>query len=215
MKRANITNGANFNRYFEDTFFEPGIPFNEAMMVGNSSSKLFSEEFCLKRAGELHTPIEEYNRNMSGFLQLMKNLNEVEEVVLWFGADTFCQLNLLTVLTYLEQINYAGRIFTVTIDDESFEVLREKSQVTLGEYRKLYDSTILQKVQPPCGDSVMCRAFALYFDYLSDDGSLARMVKDNPGLPVKALAVKLLNASREYGISDLMAYALIEKYAQK
>ncbi|RDY27710.1 hypothetical protein CHL78_008285 [Romboutsia weinsteinii] len=212
MKRANITNGEYFNQYFEDTYQEKGIPFNEAIMVGNSTTDIFSDNFCIKRAYELKVSVEEYYQKLHSFFELIKDLKSHEEIVLWFGTDTFCQLNLLTILSFLETQKYEGSVFTVIINDESCDIVREKTSASLIGYKELYDNTILHKKLSQFDDTIMNQAISLYFDYLSDCGKLAMIVKNNSSLSENELIKKLLLESKEYGISDLQAYALIQKY---
>lgn len=215
MKKANITNGEYFNRYFEDTFREKGIPFNEAMMVGDSTDDVFSDNFCIKRAFELKVSVEVYYEKLNLFFELIKDLKCYEEIILWFGTDTFCQLNLLTILCFLETQKYEGNVFTVIIDDENFNIVREKTSVSLSGYKKLYKNIILHKEPTQCDDPIMNLAISLYFDYLSDYGKLSMIVKNNATLSENELIKKLLLESREYGISDLQAYELIQKYKRE
>lgn len=212
MKIANITNGEFFNQYFEKTFRKKGIPFNEAMMVGSSTANVFSNDFCIKRASELNVSVEEYYQKLHMFFDLIKELKCYEEIVLWFGKDTFCQLNLLTILCLLETQKYEGNVFTVLIDDESRDIVREETPISLGGYQNLYYNTILHKKSSQCNDPIMSQAISLYFDYLSDYGKLAMIVKNNTSLSDNELVKKLLFEGKDYGISDLQAYDLIQKY---
>lgn len=215
MKIANITNGEVFNKYFERTFCTKGIPFNEAIMVGNSTSNVFSNEFCINRASQLNVSIEEYYKKLNAFFKFIKELEQYEEIILWFGSDTFCQLNLLTILCFLETRKYKGNVFTVIIDDESFNIIREKTSITLVSYPELYEKILLNKEYVKCNDSIMDKAISLYFDYLSDKGKLAMIIKNNNTLSENQLIEKLLLEGTDYGISDLQAYHLIKKYLLK
>ena len=215
MKIANITNGEVFNQYFERTFCTKGIPFNEAIMVGNSTSNVFSNEFCINRASQLNVSIEEYNKKLTAFFKFIKELEQYEEIILWFGLDTFCQLNLLSILYFLETRKYKGNVFTVIIDDESFNIIREKTHITLVSYQELYEKILLNKEYIKCNDSIMDKAISLYFDYLSDKGKLAMIIKNNNTLSENQLIEKLLLEGTDYGISDLQAYHLIKKYLLK
>lgn len=215
MKIANITNGEVFNQYFERTFCTKGIPFNEAIMVGNSTSNVFSNEFCINRAYQLNVSIEEYYKKLNAFFKFIKELEQYEEIILWFGSDTFCQLNLLTILCFLETQKYKGSVFTVIIDDESFNIIQERTYITLGSYQELYEKVLLNKEYVKCNDSIMDKSISLYFDYLSDKGKLAMIIKNNSILSENQLIEKLLLEGRSYGISDLQAYQLMKKYLLK
>lgn len=211
MKIANIKNGEVFNQYFERTFYTKGIPFNEAIMVGNSTSHVFSNEFCINRASQLNASIEEYYKKLNAFFKFIRELEQYEEIILWFGSDTFCQLNLLTILCFLETRKYKGNVFTVIIDDESFNIIRGKTPITLVSYQELYEKILLNKEYVKCNDSIMDKAISLYFYYLSDKGKLAMIIKNNNTLSENQLIEKLLLEGMDYGISDLQAYHLIKK----
>ena len=57
------------------------------------------------------------------------------------GDETFCQINLLGVLTMLEQGNFKGNVVINIVDESSNKVIRKHNNVELGnftlEYKKL------------------------------------------------------------------------------
>ncbi|MCU9809419.1 hypothetical protein LEQ06_15375 [Paraclostridium sp. AKS46] len=69
----------------------------------------------------------------------------------------------------------------------------------------------MNKEYVKCNDSIMDKAISLYFDYLSDKGKLAMIIKNNNTLSENQLIEKLLLEGMDYGISDLQAYHLIKK----
>jgi len=136
-----ITNGDIFNEYISkkrEGFF---IPFREAMIKGSPRFPLFDEAFCRERADTHSTDICGYKEHMGAFLAL--DFSEFDQITLWFGKDTFCQLNLLTVLAYLHQQNYAGAVYLNTIDDELCEMLIEKEAIDLSAYSEIYQSVFV------------------------------------------------------------------------
>ena len=106
-KTLNITNGDYFNEYLISKFGGAAIPFCEAMMDGETTADIFSEEFIALRARSLKVNKAEYRSKMYVYDYLCSD--DYQELRLWFGKDTFCQMNLLTLLAYLEQISYGGR----------------------------------------------------------------------------------------------------------
>ena len=52
----------------------------------------------------------------------------------------------------------------------------------------------------------------LYFDYLSDTGALAKLVRENSDKNDLDLICLLLENSKAYGLSDIQAEKLIRKY---
>ena len=207
----NITNGDYFNNYFKDNIDACALPFREAMMQGCATKKIFSKEFISARAISLGVQENEYLKNCADLLLAIKDLKDEGQIDLWFGADTFCQLNLLTLLAYLEQVSFKGKVFLHTIDDETFEIIGKKTQVKLGVYNQIYNDVILNKRTPKDYGALSKRGVDLYFDYLSTSGFLAKIVKDNANLTKKEIVVKLLQSSKDYGLSDVLAGELIDR----
>ena len=207
-KILNITNGDYFNEYFLSKFGGEAVSFCEAMMDGDVLSDIYSNEFIKLRSGELNVSTEEYRAKMHVYDALNENI--YTELHLWFGKDTFCQINLLTLLAYLEQIVFAGKVFLNYIDDETFEVLEEDINVKLGLYKKLYEDILISKQIPSEVGVLFAGAIDLYFDYLSDDGMLVHLVKENADLDKKDLVKLVLDNSKEYGLSDLQAEKIIQ-----
>ena len=204
----NITNGDAFNEYLLSKVGGAAVPFREAMMDGDAVLDIFSDEFISLRASELNVSADEYRANVPA------GIENYSELVLWFGKDTFCQINLLTLLAYLEQINYSGRVVLNYIDDETFCVLDKDIKVELGLYRKMYEDILISKIMPQSFGVLVPFAIELYFDYHSDNGALARMVRENSSKDDMALICLLLENSRDYGLSDIEAQGLIKRYKQ-
>ena len=209
LKILNITNGNHFNEYFLSKFGGEAIPFCEAMMDGDTLSDIYSGEFIELRSKALGVSAKEYKSKMHVQTAPFENYSELR---LWFGKDTFCQTNLLTLLAYLEQIEYGGKVVLNYIDDESFEVTRENIPVTLGMYKKLYEDILIAKKHPADLGVLDAEGIELYFDYHADTGALARLVRENSDKDDLNLICLLLENSKAYGLSDLQAQKLIEKY---
>ena len=206
----NITNGDCFNDYFLSKFGGEAVPFCEAMMDGDTVSDIYSDEFIELRAKELGVSTEEYKSKMHVHNAFAND--KYSELRLWFGKDTFCQTNLLTLLAYLEQIEFSGKVILNYIDDETFEVTEDNITVTLGTYKKLYEDILIAKKHPTDVGVLDAEAIELYLDYHSDEGALARLVRENFDKDETALVCLLLESSKAYGLSDLQAQKLIEKY---
>ena len=206
----NITNGDCFNDYFLSKHGGAAVPFCEAMMDGNTVPGIFSDAFIGLRSKELNVSTEEYKTKMHVHTALESNYSELH---LWFGTDTFCQVNLLTLLAYLEQIKFGGKVILNYIDDETFEVTEDNIAVALGSYQKLYEDILIARTRPTELGVLNARAIDLYFDYHSDDGALARFIRENPDKSDTELICLLLENSKAYGLSDLQAERLIHKYS--
>ena len=206
-KILNITNGEYFNEYFISKFGGIAVPFCEAMMDGDTVENIYSKQFIVLRAKSLNVSENEYKSKMYVYDAL--NNNSYSSICLWFGKDTFCQVNLLTLLAYLEQIEYRGEIKLNYIDDETFEVLNSDIEVKLGIYNKIYEDVLISKNVPYDTGVLVARAIDLFFDYRSKDGELAKLVKANTYKEKTELICLLLESSKDYGLSDLQAEKLI------
>ena len=207
----NITNGdylnAKLSKEYEGGFF----PFREAIIQGLTCEKILSDEFVSLRANSLGVSEDFYKNNAEELLQFVSNHNKYKKLKLWFGKDTFCQLNLLTLLALLEQINYKGVVDIITIDDETGDVLNVTNNVVLGEYQNLYKTILIEKTMPLSYGVIERRAIELYFDYLSPNGFLANLVRKNVQLSEMELVILLLEQSKEYGLSDVNVKEIISK----
>ena len=209
-KILNITNGEYFNRYFQSKFGGVAVPFCEAMMDGDTLSDIYSEAFIRLRARELNVDCETYRSKMQAHDALQDGAYST--LCLWFGKDTFCQLNLLTLLAYLEQIGYKGKVELQYINDETFEIVEQNVEIKLGAYKWIYDTVLIRKQMPSEVGVLDAKAIGLYFDYLSADGLLARLVIENADMDKMALVRLLMENSKAYGLSDLQAEKLIDVY---
>lgn len=207
----NVTNGDYFNNYLQTKTNQKSIPFAEVMMDGNATKEIFSNEFIKTRSNALNASENDYIINIKPFYDLVQK--SYDEIRLWFGLDTFCQINLLTLLTYFEQINYTGKIFVNYIDDETFNVIEKDISINLGIYKKIYNDVLISRLKPSNYGVLNKKAIDLYFDYHSSNGKLAKLVKENKKIMSNEdLVVLLLINSKEYGLSDVQAKNLINLY---
>ena len=206
-KTLNITNGECFNTYFISKFNGVAVPFCEAMMDGEVVADIYSEQFVALRAKTLNITEDEYRKKM--YVYDSVKCDNYQVIHLWFGKDTFCQVNLLTMLAYLEQIEYQGELKLNYIDDETFEVLESDLDVQLGIYSKIYKDVLISKSIPDDVGVLYARAMDLFLDYRSDNGQLAKLVRANANKEKLELIGLLLEQSKDYGLSDLQAERLI------
>ena len=205
-KILNITNGDVFNRYLLSKIDEEAVPFRESMMDGETVSEVYSDAFIEMRAKEHCVSVEDYKSKM-----LPNDICEYSRLNLWFGKDTFCQANLLTLLAYLEQTQYGGEIALNYIDDETFEIIESDIHIELGLYKELYKKVFILKQMPGRVGILSPQAFEMYFDYHSENGALSKIVRENSDREEMDVILLLLEHSKEYGLSDIQARKLIER----
>lgn len=214
MKRIHITNGEIFNHWIKSQMNETFIPFNEAMMSYSTEGHLFDEFFCQHRAYCHGISVDVYTQKIKPFLDVVENLDEIDELVLWFGQDAFCQMNLLTILSVLEDRNYTGLVQTVLFDENKDwkEVLHlQRRQRNISGSTSLFQKVLIEHHRVICDDEIMDHGIELYLDYLSDAGKLTKMIHHHPEMSEDELIVLLLKESEEYGLSDVQAKDLIRK----
>ena len=212
---VNITNGEMMNQYFHRERGGVNFAFNEMMMHGRAVMEIGSAEFVALRAEDLGVAVSLYREKMQVLDWLFRHSKDGVKLALWFGKDSFCQLNLLTLLAYLEQIQWEGEIRLNIADDVTYEIISGDIPVLLGAYSALYrDVVVLHKSTPAVG-VIDKRALELFFDYLSPDGALATLIRSHPDDSEDELICKLMEVSLDYGISDVQAAYLIEKYGKK
>ena len=177
------------------------------MRDGETVANIYSQQFVELRAESLNISENEYRAKMHVYNFLSSN--NCLKICLWFGKDTFCQMNLLTLLAYLEQIEYRGELKLNYIDDETFEVTESDIDVKLGIYGKIYEDVLISRKVPDNVGILSPVAIDLFFDYHSDNGKLAELVRKNDDKEKLELVRILLEQSKDYGLSDLQAEKLI------
>lgn len=113
---------------------------NEAMCVNATTTSIFDRAFIQPRASGHDESVEDYSN------KVIKPSNKLFEksynyIVLWFGEDMFCQMNLLTILAYLEQSEYKGKVFFNSFREDEFKV--SQMELALGSYYSVYKDVVL------------------------------------------------------------------------
>ena len=212
-KILNITNGDCFNEYFLSHYIGKAVPLCEAMMDGDSALEIYSDKFILLRAQSLNVSPSKYREKM--YVYQAMHEDTYDEIHLWFGKDTFCQVNLLMLLAFLEESAYEGRVILNYIDDETFQVLEKNICVELGPYKNIYQEVLIEKRFPKETGVLLSKAIDLYFDYHSESGFLSKLVFENLEMDKTKLLCLLLEKSKEYGLSDQEAEKIILKVKNK
>lgn len=139
----NITCGQIANDYYSQKYDGVFIPFNEAMIYGSPTENIFDNDFILERLKTHKVTLEEYLLKLNDFFEVKDRLNEYS-IVCWFGDDEFCQINLLTLLAFLKQINYKKSIILHVIDEETY-IIKETKNIDVSGYKKQYLNYIKHK----------------------------------------------------------------------
>lgn len=118
--------------------YENAIPFNEALINGINKFKLFSNDFINERIEILNTSKKEYFDKLNKFYDFTNNIKDYKEINLFFGDDAFCKANLITILAYLENIEYNNKIIFHLMNEKDNKVIKSYN-VVLGVFSDLYN----------------------------------------------------------------------------
>ncbi|MGK0532389.1 helix-turn-helix domain-containing protein [Bacillus sp. 'calajunan'] len=188
-------------------------PFNEAMCVNTATTRVFNEEFINIRAEGHNSSVESYTKKV---IDPLENLftKKYKCIVLWFGEDMFCQMNLLTLLSYLEQSCYEGKVYLNNFREDEFKV--NQIELELGNYSSIYNEVLVNhkktsyKVPP-----VMYQAIDLYLEMLKEDNIVMKFISKNQGLSNHELLIKLFQIFPTIGYGDSQYIELINKIKKK
>ena len=187
------------------------VPFNEAMCSNQTSKEIFSPEFIKIRAAGHYVPINEYETTVITALEpLFKN--KYTCIILWFGNDMFCQMNMLTLLAYLEQQGYIGKVYFHMVKEieQSFDV--EETEIELGGFEDIYNQVMINKQLPTNRMiPVMYQGIRLYLDYQKKENELTSYIKNHLDMPQMDLIRKMFTLFPQYGIGDLQYIKMIEE----
>ncbi|WP_242490975.1 helix-turn-helix domain-containing protein [Priestia endophytica] len=210
----NILNGQVMYEEFKDKKLMGDadyVPFNEAMCVNATTKHVFNEEFIKTRASGHHEPVEKYIKKVINPLDNLFN-KEFKCMVLWFGEDMFCQMNLLTLLSYLEQSEYDGKVFLNSFREDEFKV--SQTELELGNYDAVYNEVLVNhKKQKPSHEllPVVYQAIDIYLDMLKENNAVVKYISKNKDLPTLELVNRLFNLFPTIGYGDSQYIELINK----
>ncbi|QAA32409.1 helix-turn-helix transcriptional regulator [Clostridium manihotivorum] len=185
------------------------IPFNEAMCWGEADEEIFSTEFIKKRAASLNSTPEEYKNIV---IEQLKPLlvDSFDIIVLWFGDDMFCQINFITILAYLEQINYQGDVLFCMALEQKDEMLSDAMEIDINGYNNIYKTVLCHREKP---DSkllpVTYQAINLYLSYRTEGSEISRYIRNN--IDKKDLVKELMTLFPQYGFGDLQYLWMIDE----
>lgn len=185
------------------------IPFNEAMCWGETTEEIFSSEFIEKRVRSLSATPEGYKKIV---IEPLKPLfdEQFDIIVLWFGDDMFCQMNFITILSYLEQNNFNGDVLFCMAQEQTDKMLSDAVEIDISGYSDIYKTVFCERKK--CDAELLpvtYQAMNLYLCYREENGDIIRYIKNN--LYKKNLVKDLLTLFSQYGLGDLQYQWMIEE----
>ncbi len=203
MSRLNIVNGMAMLSYIKEFKIDLGgdvVPFNECMCEGFVTADIFGAEFELARCTTHGVGIEEYEDIVINYLHPLFS-EDYDELHLFFDEDMFCQINLITLLAYLDMTEYEGKIALHIIDNSFAElnVVELKSQSFFVVYKQLL---IEKKVPEIVLPELMSDAVIKYLDYSSDNSEIVQYILENIDVDENTLLDMLFSRFGSYGLGD-------------
>jgi hypothetical protein len=194
------------NKLMGDSDF---APFNEAMCVNPTTEQVFGTAFINTRASGHQDSREGYIQKVIDPLANLFN-KQYECIVLWFGEDMFCQMNLLTILSYLEQSSYDGKVILNSFREDEYKV--SQTELTLGHYQSVYKKVLINHSKPSIEMlPLMCEAIDIYLEMLNDDNAIVKYIKENNDLSTAELIERLFDVFPKAGYGDLQYKELINR----
>lgn len=212
MQTIHILNGQEMYNHFTNIQLlerEAMLPFNEAMCDGETCSDIFSEQFVRLRANVHEVTTAEYeNITMKPLERLWHR--QFSRVVLWFDSDMFCQINLLTVLAWLDQVHYAGDA-QLHLVDAHFQVI-DKFSLNVKGYKALYDEVLINQKPPQHIEPAPLRnGVKLYLKYTEPESDLMSYIAQQQDISKQQLIEYLLKNFKHYGLGDIQYAKLIDR----
>ena len=211
-----LLNGQSMYHFFKRTDFlgeELMIPFNEAMCYGDTCNEIFSDPFIQLRAKVHHVSPEQY---IERTLKPLKPLfyENFPGISLWFDEDMFCQINILTILAWLDQTDYKGGIELYIVGDK-FEP-KDRFNLKAEGYYTMYKQVLIQKEMPKyVFPEPLKNGIELYLNYLQKDSDLIRYIKKHQDISEEELMTKLMVEFQHYGLGDTQYIEIIKSYREK
>ncbi|MDA3731050.1 AraC family transcriptional regulator [Niameybacter massiliensis] len=191
------------------------ISFNEAMCWGEADEVIFSEAFIKNRVRSLKGTKEQYEDIVLKPLEpLFKE--KFDTIVLWFGDDMFCQINMLTVIGFLEQISYTGDLLLCMACESMDEILPEAYELELEGSLERYRDIVCKRKMPALELlPVTYQMVKLYLEYRDETSEISRYIIKNINKDTKELLRELLTTFSQYGLGDLQYEMMIEELRRK
>jgi hypothetical protein len=212
---VHILNGTEMYKNFKEAQFLEGelmIPFNEAMCYGETCGKLFSDEFSGMRANVHRVTTAQYAEITLKPLQPLF-CGDFDHIALWFDEDMFCQINLLTILAWLDQTDYEGSIDLHLVGDD-FQPENHYSLKAKG-YNQLYKQVMIHKTMPmEVHPNPLHKGIDLYLNYLKKNSDLMLYIQKHQDVPIKELVSLLIENFKDYGLGDTQYFEMIKSYRQ-
>lgn len=233
MKKLNILNGEALKEYFTKNMIienEDIIAFNECLVDGDLHDNIFSEGFFSLRESfitkSFNVSSEEYKQKLIKELGPLLN-NRYEEITLWFDFDMFCQINMLTILAYLDYKRFNGLV-TVNIIKQDFfyfnpnDVIEDKIELdSLGNFYSLYLDILIKEDFEKLHSNLYTNLFRqlpylreginLFRKYKGSNDEIIEFINERRCSSRKDILIGLIKSLNHYGLGDTQYMKILDE----
>ena len=212
MSKLNVVNGMAMLSYLQSNNIDLGgevVPFNEGMCDGDTIEDIFSGEFELERCVAHGVGVEEYEDIVINPLSPLFTF-DYDELHLFFDEDMFCQINLITLLAYLDSNAYDGKIALHLIDYDFQEI--KCVEIKPQGFFDVYKSVLINKQIPETIlPDIMMEAVINYLDYSKEENDLTEFVMQNIDMQENDLLDEMFNRFKYLGLGDTSLQKIIDR----
>jgi hypothetical protein len=117
-KTLHITNGDSLNNRLLDLDIKGDFAvWREMLCEGKTTYTIGDSNFIDTRSSFLETDYDikdtNYHDKFISQLEIIKNWNAYDEIILWFEYDLFCHINMMACISYLTQVGCKKPLFLV------------------------------------------------------------------------------------------------------
>jgi hypothetical protein len=237
MKKLNILNGEALKKYFLKNFDaerDDIISFNECLVDGELHENIFSEDFFSLRerfiTKNFNLPPEEYRQKSVNELKTLLN-NKYENIILWFDFDLFCQINMLTILAYLNYVKFNGLVRVNIIKQDFFyysqkEIIENEIELdSIDNFYNLYVDILIKKDFEKADSDLYQNIFKqlpylkegirLYRKYKGSNSEIIDFINKRRGKSRKDILIDLIKNLNHYGLGDTQYMRILDEMGIK
>jgi hypothetical protein len=233
MKKLNILNGEALKEYFNKNITvdrEDVISFNECLVDGELHESIFSKDFFSIRENFItkgyNVSSEVYKEKSINELSPLLN-NKYEKITLWFDFDMFCQINMLTVLAYLDSMKFKGLVTVIIIKQDFFycrqnDIIEDKIELEfLDNFYRLYRDILIKKDFEKVHIDLYLNIFKrlpylkegikLYGNYRGSNNEIIDFINDRRDKSRKVILMDLIKNLSNYGLGDTQYMKILDE----
>ncbi len=196
------------NKYMHDN--STYLAFNEAMCWGSVDEIIFSELFIQERIKSLNTSLNDYQNIVIKSLEPLFSI-DYNTIVLWFGSDMFCQINMLTILAYLDSNNYTGDVLFCMKNEIKDKMLPDAYEINIDGSYEMYKNILCEGLMPEKDiNPLMYKAIYSYLLYRKHDSEINNYINNHKDEERRELTLDLMSKFPQYGLGDLQFEMMID-----